>query len=417
MPWFLSERQKATLERFEYQMLCGHKSLQCRMSHQAPLSIHWQENGQDHQARWISEAGLPPPDPVVLADDTLSADTAFKLIQSGTALLWRGDYPNVRHLLQALVRRVDRPPRNAPPPAKTALEAFERHRAAQGRRASLLGSLLVPLTADYRLPLRRGQDVQEACIAGLGPIDHSAGDAVISLRGLLALVSAWEWRKKGAFVPPLNATIHPHFGVFSPVRGEYVDLVAKAPLPQPCDTAFEIGVGSGVLSAVLAKRGIAHIIATDLDPRALACAEDNLTRLGYARQVHLCRSDLFPVGPDTPAQADLILCNPPWLPALPTSPVEAAVYDPDSQMLRRFLAGAADRLTANGEVWLILSDIAEHLALRSRDELLSWIQAGGLAVAGRLDTRPHHPKTRNQTDALHKARSQEITSLWRLKKA
>ena len=355
-----------------------------------------------------------------MADDTLSADAAFKLVQSGTAILWRGDYPNARHLLQALTRRVDRSPRNVPPPARTDLEAFERHRATQGRRATLLGRLLVPLSVDahgYRVPLRRAQDIHDACSAGLGTAQSGQGDAVISLRGLLALVSAWEWRKKGAFVPALDATIHPHFGVFSPVRGEYVDLVAQAPLPQPCLVAFEIGVGSGVLSAVLAKRGVPRIVATDLDPRALACARENLERLGFIDQVSLCSADLFPGGSDTPARADLILCNPPWLPATPTSPVEAAVYDPGSQMLRRFLAGAADRLTANGEAWLILSDIAEHLTLRSRADLLAWISAAGLCVAERLDKRPRHPKTRNNTDALHKARSREITSLWRLKKA
>ena len=161
-------------------------------------TLHWLDNGHPHQARWISEAGLPPPDQVVIADDTLSADAAFKLVQSGTAILWRGDYPNARHLLQALARRVDRPARNNPPPAKTALEAFERHRASQGRRATLLARLLVPLTSDYRLPLRRGQDVADACAAALGPPVSATGDAVISLRGLLALVSAYEWQKKGA---------------------------------------------------------------------------------------------------------------------------------------------------------------------------------------------------------------------------
>lgn len=390
------------------------------MSHPAHPTLYWQEHGLGHQARWISEAGLPPPEQVVVADDTLSADAAFKLVQSGTAILWRGDYPNARHLLQALTRRVDRPPRNMQSPAKTALEAFERHRALQGRRATLLGQLLVPLTGDYQLPLRRGQDVHAACIAALGAPQpnqsQSRCDSVISLRGLLAIVSAWEWRKKGAFVPALDASIHPHFGVFSPVRGEYVDLVAQAPLPQPCKIAFDIGVGSGVLCAVLAKRGIPHVIATDLDPRALACAQENLSRLGYADRVQLVQADLFPPTMDTTTQADLILCNPPWLPAIPTSPIEAAVYDPGSQMLRRFLTGTAAKLSPTGEGWLILSDIAEHLGLRSRDDLLAWISAAGLVVADRLDTRPRHPKTRNQADALHKARAKEITSLWRLKK-
>lgn len=375
--------------------------------------IRWQHNDTKHQARWISEAGLPPPECVVVVDDTISADAAFRLIRDGGTLLWQGDYQNARNLLQALVRRVDRPERNAPPPPRTALEAFERHRQTQGRRAHILGNLLIPLTADYRIPLRRGQDVVEACAAGLGPINLAAGDAVISLRGLLALISAYEWRKKGAFVPALAARIHPHFGVFSPVRGEYVDLVAQAPLPQPCHLAFDIGIGSGVLSCLLAKRGIPQIIGTDLDLRAIACAQENIQRLGFSDQVKIQSADLFP---KSERQADLIICNPPWLPAIPTSPVEAAVYDPDSKMLRGFLTGVATRLSATGEAWLIISDIAEHLALRSREELLGWIQDSGLSVFDRLDAKPNHPKTRNQADALHKARTKEITSLWRLKK-
>ena len=389
-------------------------SLQCRMSVEHSPTISWQHNGTEHQARWISEAGLPAPKQIVIADDTLAADAAFRLIREGNALLWQGDYQNARNLLQALARRADKTPRRGSQPTpSTAAEAFAEHRLKQGRRANILGNLLIPLTADYRIPLRRGQDVVEACIAGLGPAQPEAGGAVISLRGLLSLVSAYEWRKKGAFVPALNARIHPHFGVFSPVRGEYVDLVAKASLPNPCQLAFDIGVGSGVLTCVLAKRGIPKVIGTDLDPRALACARENIQRLGLSDQAEVQSADLFP---NSDAKADLVICNPPWLPATPTSPVEAAVYDPNSQMLRGFLAGAASRLSSTGEAWLIISDIAEHLTLRHREELLGWIKAGGLCVVDRLDTKPHHPKTRNQTDALHKARVKEITSLWRLKK-
>ena len=95
-----------------------------------------------------------------------------------------------------------------------------------------------------------------------------------SLRELLGLIGAYEWRRKGVEIPALGGDrIHPHYGVFSPVRGEYVDLVAQAPLPAG-DTAFDIGVGTGVLSAVLARRGLARVIATDQDARALACARE-----------------------------------------------------------------------------------------------------------------------------------------------
>ena len=34
-------------------------------------SIHWDEGGKPHTAQWRSEAGLPPPKRLQIADDTL----------------------------------------------------------------------------------------------------------------------------------------------------------------------------------------------------------------------------------------------------------------------------------------------------------------------------------------------------------
>ena len=67
-----------------------------------------------------------------------------------------------------------------------------------------------------------------------------------------------------------------------------------------------------------------------------------------------------------------------------------------------------------GEGWLILSDLAEHLKLRSREQLQGWIDAAGLKVLGREDIRPQHGKSQDKTDPLYAARSAEVTSLWRL---
>jgi len=369
--------------------------------------IEWLEAGAPRAARWRSEAAIPPHRKIHVADDSLGADAAFRLVAQGTAILWRGDWQNARNLLQALARRVDRQPREGSEkkPASPA-EAFERHRAKQGRRAALLGLLLVPLAADYRVPLRRAQDVGPACIEAYG---SEGEDSLVSLRELLAVVSAHEWRKKGIPVPAVEGRIYPHYGVFSPVRGEYVDLVAKAPLPADCGSAFDIGTGSGILAAVLARRGVARVVATDQDARALRCAGENIDKLGLAPVVDIVRADLFPEG-----RAPLVVCNPPWVPAQPSSPIEYAVYDPDSRMLRGFLAGLAAHLAPAGEGWLIISDLAEHLGLRSRDELLGWIAAGGLKVLGRIDTRPQHPKASDRSDPLHAARAAEVTSLWRL---
>ena len=375
--------------------------------------------------QWRCESGAPAPKRVVYGDDTLSADAAYRLMCEGTAVLWQGDFHNARQLLQALARRtqksahkkstqnrnthqlidtsVDKP--------EVAAQTFHLHRQALGQRARVLGLLLIPLDADYRIPLRRAPDMQDACVHAWGP---PSGDvSMVSLRELLGLVGAYEWRKKGveitALGKPPNNRIFPHYGVFSPVRGEYIDLVANMPIREKA-LAFDIGVGTGVLSALLVKRGVQRVIATDQDPRALICARENLEQLGVLPKVELLDIDLFP-----PGLAPLVVCNPPWVPARPTSPIEHAVYDEDSKMLKGFLLGLRAHLTTEGEGWLILSDLAEHLGLRSRETLLHWIDEGGLEVLERKDIKPRHGKTTDIEDPLHVARAAEVTTLWRIR--
>ena len=349
----------------------------------------------------------------VIIDDRTSADEAYGLACQGTALLWRGDFQNARQMLVALAHRADRQPRKARTTAgagaATNAAQFHRYRQARAQRARTLGMLLVLLDGDYHLALRRAPEVRAACLEAFGP---AVGPTMISLRALLGVIGAHEWRTRGIEIPAAGGRIHPHYGVFAPIRSEYIDLVAATPLPASSaarSVAFDIGTGTGVLAAVLARRGIRRVVATDLEPRALECARENIDRLGRAEQVAVVQADLFPPGP-----AALVVCNPPWLPARPTSTLEEAIYDPESRMLRGFLGALPGHLDCEGEGWLILSDLAEHLGLRSREELLTAIDAAGLKVLGRHDIRPRHPKVGDETDPLHRARAAEVTSLWRL---
>ena len=391
-------------------------------------TLQWDDvNGQPQHAAWHSEAGRPAPARMQVADDRLAADAAYHLICEGSTLLWQGDFFNARHLMEALKRRLDKPklrgkaqknakPAHPPAPAATPALAFHQQRQVQARRAHILGSILIPLNGDYRIPLRRAPDVQAACTQAWGPADGTA--RVIALRELQGIVSAYEWRKNGVQIPALQTLggydrIHPHYGVFSPVRGEYVDLVAQAPLPATAThkaaVAWDIGTGTGVLAALLARRGVWRVVASELNARALVCAQENIERLGLAGQIEIQHADLFP-----PGQAALIVCNPPWLPGRPASLLEQAIYDPDSRMLRGFIDGLSAHLIAGGEGWLILSDLAEHLGLRIRETLLGWFAQAGLKVLGRQDVRPQHPKAADINDPLYLARVAEITSLWRL---
>lgn len=402
---------------------------------EAPLTVlDWTEDGAARSAIWHSENQSSAPARVTVVSDEITADAAYRLARSGTGLLWRGDYHNGRQLLQAMDRRFKRRSarrgagqrsgnkRGGRPDSSndglvdghSAAGAFEAQRRFIADRARLLGALIVELDEDYQLNLRRAPDVSLACRAAYGP---STGPVCVSLTELNGVLSAYQWQLKGVAVPALGERIHPRYGVFSPIRGEYVDLVAQTPLPasepgspSAPQTAFDLGTGTGVLAAVLLRRGVEHVVATDINPRAVACAQENLERLGVAESAEVVQADLFP-----PGCADLIVCNPPWLPARPSSALEAGIYDPGSDVLHRFIDGLAASLTPTGEGWLILSDLAEHLGLRTREALLARISAAGLRVHDRHGTTPRHPRASDTTDELHAARGAEVTSLWRLR--
>ena len=394
--------------------------------------IQWTENDQALNADWRSESGISPPRRVVIADDTMTADTAYRLACEGTGLLWRGDFQNARQLLQALARRVDRPSRKSAKAAKATKaaaeaklglatesampDAFHRHRLSQSQRARALGMVLIPFDQGHSVPLRRAPDVKQACAEAYGDAERPY---VTSLRELLGIVGAHEWRKKGVPIAVSEGLetfrIHPHYGVFAPVRTDYAPLLAQAPLPAALNAeplAFDVGTGTGVLAVILAKRGIARVIATENNPRAVLCAKENLQTLGLQNQVEVVDTDLFPEG-----RAALVVCNPPWVPARPSSALEHAIFDPDSRMLRGFLEGLSSHLLPGGEGWLILSDFAEHLKLRSRQQLLDMIESAGLRVLGKIDAKPTHAKVADVSDALHSARAAEVVSLWRLAEA
>lgn len=376
--------------------------------------MHWQDGQLSHNALWLSESNQPVPTRIVLADDQTKADYAYRLACEGSALLWRGDFHNARQLLQAMARRIDQPARRK---SRTITDStqqpisqlFHQQRQTQAHRARILGRVLLELNANYISHLRRAPEFTSACQAAFGQLDEPC---LIALRDLQGALGAAQWREKGVPITGLNLSIFPHYGVFAPTRHEYVQLLLDAPLPAELNLAFDIGTGTGLLAIILARRGIKQVVATDINPRALACAQENFERLKLPT-VQLQQTDLFPTAQPL---ANLIVCNPPWLPAKPSSPLEFAVYDANSSMLRGFLQGAGAYLAPQGEIWLILSDLAEHLELRSREQLLDWFAEANLTVNYRLDTQPKHGRSQDTTDPLHSARSAEITSLWCLSK-
>jgi SAM-dependent methyltransferase len=370
--------------------------------------VTWRDaRGQERRAHWWSERA-PPPGRVAAAGDGTTADRALPRLRAGDGLAYEGDFHNARQLLDAVARRL-RPP--APTgPGLTALFRAEREgvRIAQ----EVLSRLAVPVGPGWSCGLRRAPALEAPLSEAFG--DPPDGPALLPLRELRGALGAHEWHRRGVPVPALGSSVHPRYGVFAPVRGEYVDLVARALARRGAlagRTALDVGTGTGVLAFLLARAG-ARVVATDVEPRAVRSAREDAARLGLERgRVEVVLADLFPPGPD---RFDLVVANPPWMPGAPHGPLDRAVYDPDGAVLGRLVAGLAARIAPGGAAWLVLSDLAERLGLRARGELERRLAEGGLRVTSTLETRPAHPRAREGDGPLARARAAEVTRLYEL---
>jgi len=354
---------------------------------------------------------------------------------SDHVLVYQGHYANALQLLSALKRRARKRPlqRAAADVSRMSVtEQWKLHRQRAKEEAQELNRLLLEVRPDHTPTTAKTPDSVPSILRQfVGP---RTDPYLVPLREILARIGSHQWRTKGVPVPQLDHhRLHPHYGVYPPTRQDYLDLLPQA---HPClsnkknDTkegavVMDVGTGTGILAAILLHRHPnVTAIGTDINPLAIACAQENLTRLGFGDRMALYQTDLF-----ADRDADVLVCNPPWIPGTAESWLEHAVYD-GGGMLYGFLRDAASHMRgSDSEAWLILSDLAEHLQLRSREELLQRIHDGGLEI---VETRAAVPqvaagskptkqktKKKEEADPLPKvadARRAETTHLYRLRK-
>lgn len=352
---------------------------------------------------WRSESDSAPPTAFARVGDSLKADDAMKRVRRGEFLVYDGDFHNARQLLSAMGRRLP-----SPTPSPSALEIFRAERRARAVEHETLGRLLVELGPKYELKNKRAPpEVELACRQAWGPAEGPR--TLVSLKTLLGVLGAAEWRKNGLEVPGLPKPIVTHYGVYVPTRTDYIEVLRKYS-DLKGGTCFDIGTGTGVLGLLLMKKGASFVVGTDIEPRAVACARENAKRFGWGDRFEVEERALFPDG-----KADLVVCNPPWVPEPPKNRVDRAVFDEGGQMLEAFLAGLKAHLKPGGRGLLILSDLAERLGLREKGALEASFARHGLTCTRRINEHAKHGRAKDRSDALHEARSKEVTTLYELK--
>ena len=349
---------------------------------------------------WISEASEPMPVTVSVVDDSVRAKDALSRLNAGDTLMWTGDYHNGRQLLRAVDRRIRYRSDGAERPVGV---RWREERRETSRRAEILGRLVVLIGADGSLGLRRAPDTREAVHWAWG---RSTQGRLVSLRTLVGALGAAGWRRRGLEVAGLEGRLTPHYGVFSPTRQAYVALLDELG-DASGRTALDVGCGTGILSFVLLQRGLASATGTDVDLRAVSCAQENGSRLGFEGRFRAVVADLF-----VEERFDWVIFNAPWMPETPATRLDRAVFDPEGETLQRWISGVSHHLRPGGQALLILSDLPERLGLRDPAHLGELFATARLQVVRESSRPAGHGRARDPSDPLNVVRASEQIRLF-----
>jgi release factor glutamine methyltransferase len=138
--------------------------------------------------------------------------------------------------------------------------------------------------------------------------------------------------------------------VYQPEADTYLLLDAALAEVKPGDRVLEVGTGSGVIAAELAR--VTGVVATDINPHAVFCAQK--------KGVEAVQGDLLC---GIRSSFDLILFNPPYLPTQPEDRIDDWLeYALDGgasgrDVISRFAEEAGRVLAPGGRILLLISSL------------------------------------------------------------
>lgn len=249
-------------------------------------------------------------------------------------------------------------------------QSFENQRSLRDeyRKASQL--LLIEIS-NHRLQVKKAPE-----IGWLKLLYKETPDFLLPFTDVQGLNSSWQWYEKGIRIPGLKQTLHPFYGTYFPTRFEHIDLFVNylKKYRGAKENAFDVGIGSGILSKLFHQFDFKEVHASDINPNALigvlseqGCEPSadlstgsnqksvSLSASKERPQTNLYFGDLFA---GSGVKSDVIVFNPPWIP-LPkeVSGIDLAIYY-DAKLFPRFFEEAHKHLNPEGNVVLLFSNLA-----------------------------------------------------------
>ncbi len=151
-------------------------------------------------------------------------------------------------------------------------------------------------------------------------------------------------------------------------------------------TCLDMFTGSGVLSLLAAKQGC-RALGIDFSEKAIDCAKINARNLGF-NNCEFRQGDVWQAVKDT-EKFDLIMANPPLLPAWPETRLEAAIADsPEMLVTKRFISGLRAHLNPEGKAYMANSTACELSVGNSINFFAELAKKSGLNSKVRAELNP-----------------------------
>lgn len=146
----------------------------------------------------------------------------------------------------------------------------------------------------------------------------------------------------------------PAYGEGSFLMGHYITHCLDI---EESDVVLDMGTGSGAL-AILTANIAATVVASDISPFAVECANNNVLRLGLEQKITILNGDLFEkIKPKN--QFSLIFFNTPFMKGKPKNWLEMALYDNEYSTLEKFIKNIKYFLRDSGRIYLAFSNCGD----------------------------------------------------------
>ena len=174
---------------------------------------------------------------------------------------------------------------------------------------------------------------------------------------------------------------------------------------------IDVGIGCGVLTFQMIKHGFKKVLGTDSNPNAIIGLTEDLQGNNMGSKIDLIYGDLFA---NCDEKSELIVFNPPWLPASHNiEGLDKAIYY-DDELFPRFFSEAKKHLKINGKLVLLFSNLANISGLTDRHPIKKELSVESRFQKDFFMEKKAGPASK-KTKRDQNWRNSEMVELWVLK--